>query len=318
LWRHLAGDPERIIEIAVDYMRFGLVTEALALLERDFPTGEGVVAEPGAPSPASYPLIAYYRGYCRDALGGDGSADFAAASRMPTAYVFPNRPETLEVLQHAIEHNPADATAHFLLGSIYLSGGMVDQAMEAWETARDLNPQIPVLHRNMGYTMLHAGASPERAIALFSEGTKVDPQNVGLYFGLDQAMSRAGRSPTERADAMLTYPDLASMPAALVYRLARTLTAAARFEEAENLFRERFFPREEGGTNVREVYLDVRLGLANAHAAEGRCNEAMNVVTRLNQEVPGLSFTRDGLEAFIETDDFQQRIGEVREACQQR
>jgi tetratricopeptide (TPR) repeat protein len=296
LWRHLAGDPERIIEIAVDYLRFGLFAEALTLLERDFPDGSGVVREPGAPSPESYPLIAYYRGYCRDALGGDGSADFTAAARMPTAYVFPNRAETLDVLLHAIAHDPADATAHFLLGSVYLSGGMMDQAMEAWETARELNPRIPVLHRNMGYTLLHAGASPERAIALFSEGTRVDERNVGLYFGLDQAMTRAGRSPGERADAMLAYPDLASMPASLVYQLARTLADAARFEEAENLFRERFFPREEGGTNVREVYLDVRVERAEALGAAGQCEEALNVVDRLNQEVAGLSFTRPWFE----------------------
>jgi tetratricopeptide (TPR) repeat protein len=318
LWRHLAGDPERIIEIAVDYLRFGLFAEALTLLERDFPDGSGVVREPGAPSPESYPLIAYYRGYCRDALGGDGSADFTAAARMPTAYVFPNRAETLDVLLHAIAHDPADATAHFLLGSVYLSGGMMDQAMEAWETARELNPRIPVLHRNMGYTLLHAGASPERAIALFSEGTRVDERNVGLYFGLDQAMTRAGRSPGERADAMLAYPDLASMPASLVYQLARTLADAARFEEAENLFRERFFPREEGGTNVREVYLDVRVERAEALGAAGQCEEALNVVDRLNQEVAGLSFTRDGLQTFIEVPDFQQRVGEVRAACGER
>ncbi len=318
LWRHLAGDPERIIEIVVDYLRFGLSAEALSLLQRDFPTGAGVVGEPGVPRPEHYPLIAYYRGYFRSALGGDGSADVAAAARMPTTYVFPNRAETLQVLRHAIEHNPDDATAHFLLGSAYLSGGMVDRAMQAWETARRLNPRIPVLHRNMGYTLLHAGTSPGRAIAIFDEGRRIDPQNVGLYFGLDEAMTSAGRSADERADALLTYPDLAAMPAALVYKLARTLAEAERFDEAEDLFRERFFPREEGGTNVREVFLDVRLARAEALAAAGRCAEAVDVVERLKREVVGLSFTSDGLEAFLESPDLERRINEVRAACNWR
>ncbi len=318
LWRHLAGDPERIIEIGVDYMRFGLYAEALSVLQRDFPSGTGVVGEPGMAQPRHYPLIAYYRGYCRSALGGDGSADWAAAARMPTTYVFPNRAATLQVLRHAIEHNPDDATAHFLLGSAYLSGGMVDRAMQAWETARSLNPRIPVLHRNMGYTLLHAGASPERAIAVFDEGRRNDPGNVGVYFGLDQAMTGAGRSADERADALSTYPDRGAMPAALVYKLARTLAEAERFDEAEDLFRERFFPREEGGINVREVFLDVRLARAEALAADGQCAEAVDVVERLNREVSGLPFTRDGLETFLESPDLQQRIGEVKAVCNRR
>src|SRR5205807_109068 len=117
-----------------DYMRFGLYEDALDVLSRQYPTGPEVIGEPGAPHPASYPLIAYYRAFCRDALGKDGGADFAAASAMLTDYVFPNRPESFAVLRRAITANPNDATAHFLLGSLYVSGGMSKQALEEWET----------------------------------------------------------------------------------------------------------------------------------------------------------------------------------------
>ncbi len=72
LWAHLAADPERVLELAVDYMRFGLYDEAVALLARAYPEGPEVVSEPGMPKPGSYPLIAYYRGFCRYALGQDG------------------------------------------------------------------------------------------------------------------------------------------------------------------------------------------------------------------------------------------------------
>ena len=69
LWAHLAADPERILELAVDYMRFGLYADAVALLGADYPAGPSVVAEPGMPRPEAYPLIAYYRGYCQKQLG---------------------------------------------------------------------------------------------------------------------------------------------------------------------------------------------------------------------------------------------------------
>src|ERR1700681_4484411 len=76
-------------------LRFGLYADALDVLSRQYPSGTDVIGEPGVLHPASYPLIAYYRGFCRYALGKDGSADFAAASSMPTSYVFPNRAESL-------------------------------------------------------------------------------------------------------------------------------------------------------------------------------------------------------------------------------
>lgn len=315
LWRHLAADPERIIEIATDYMRFGLYHDALDLLAREYPSGRGVVSEPGMPHPGDYPLIAYYRGFVRFALGEDGGVDFDAAAQMPTRYVFPNRSPSIGVLRRALQHDPSDATAHFLLGSLHLSGGMVDSALDRWETARRLNPRIPTLHRNMGYAVLHSGGSPERAAALFAEGTTVDALNVGLYFGLDEAMTGAGRSAGERADAMLAFPDHAAMPAALVYQLARTLTEARRFDEAERLFDGRFFPSEEGGIDVREVYLEVRLGRAQASAAAGRCRDALDMVGHLNDRVRGLAFTENGLEDFIESRRFQDLIGDVKAMC---
>ncbi len=41
---HLAGDPERILEIAADYMRSGLYEDALDVLSRQYPSGSAVVS----------------------------------------------------------------------------------------------------------------------------------------------------------------------------------------------------------------------------------------------------------------------------------
>ena len=299
LWPHLAADPERILEIAVDYMRFGLYSDALALLERDYPSGPGLVSEPGMPHPDQYPLIGYYRAYCREALGQDGTIDRAQASRSPTTYVFPNRHETIAVLAQALDRNPDDATAYFLMGSLELSGGMARQALDRWEQARRRAPDIPVLHRNMGYTVLHSGGAPERAAELFSEGRRVDSLNVDLYFGLDQTLERMGRSAGERADSLLTFPEPMLMPAKLVYHLARVLVEAQRFDEAEALFRMRFFPSEEGGTDVREVYLEVLLARTLALAKEGRCPGVRRRMRQLGEPDSRLTFTLEGIDGLL-------------------
>jgi tetratricopeptide (TPR) repeat protein len=315
LMAHLAADPERILEIATDYMRFGLYEDALDVLSREYPSGTEVIGEPGVLSPASYPLIAYYRGFCRYALGKDGSTDFAAASSMPTNYVFPSRPESLAVLHRAIEVNPNDATAHFLLGSLYLSGGMSKQALQEWETARGMNPAIPTLHRNMGYTMLKSGESPERAIELFREGTKYDAHNVDLYLGLEEAMEKAGGPASERARALQGFPELQSAPAALVFRLVRLLGDAGEFDEAEEQLANRFFPREEGGANVREIYVALKLKRGQSIAAQGQCPSALDIVRHLGEPVASLPFTSKGLDPFISSAASKQAVEEIQATC---
>jgi len=315
LMAHLAADPERILEIATDYLRFGLYEDAIDVLSRQYPSGTDVIGEPGAVHPGSYPLIAYYRGFCRYALGKDGSADFAAASSMPTSYVFPNRPESFAVLHRALEVNPNDAPAHFLLGSLYLSGGMPKQALQEWETARGIKPAIPTLHRNMGYTMLKSGESPERAIEIFREGVQYDSRNVDLYLGREEAMEKAGRPASERARALQEFPELQTAPAVLVFRLVRVLSEAREFDEAEQQLVNRFFPREEGGANVRAIYVALKLRRAQAMAAEGQCPSAREVLRHLGEPVATLPFTSKGLAPFISSPASKQAVEEIQAAC---
>ena len=315
VWPHLAGDPERIIEIVVDDIAFGLYEDAIDLLSREYPKGPGVVSEPGMPRPEAYPLLAYYRGYCRHLMGQPARPDFDAASKMPTAYVFPNRPETMPVLEEAVCQNPADATAHFLLGSLRLSAGLADAAMTSWEEARRLNPAIPVLHRNMGYTILHTGGPPDRAVAIFREGLTHDPRNVGVYAGLDRALTLAKRPAAERAQALLSFPDQAKLPASLVYRLATALAETGRFDEAEKQFAGRFFPREEGGVNVRGVWVAVRLLRAVALAEQKQCARARSIVDGVGREAPGLAFTKDGLDPFVRSAQSRELVARVAASC---
>ncbi len=310
LWRHLAGDPERILEIAVDYMGIGLYEDAVKLLNRSYPS-EGVIGEPGFVLPQNYPLIAYYRGYCREKAGTSGKNDCLQASGQPTKYVFPNRPETFTVLQKALEINPDDATARFLLGSWYLSGGMADEALREWGAAKKLNPRIPVLHRNIGMTLIQAKSTPAEALKIFEEGMNADASNVDLYLGADQCLSLLGRGGVERIDILRKYPNQAEMPTVLVHKLALALAEDGRSEEAERLYEGRFFPREEFGTNVRQTYLEVRLQRALRLARENRKDEAAAVTATIGKDMPGLEFTRDGLTPFIENARFQYYLGEI-------
>jgi len=315
LWAHLAAEPPRILDVAVDYMALGAFDDALFVLTHEWPT-DGVVGEPGALRPESHPELGYYRAYCRQHAGRglDAGPDYAAASHMPTNWVFPNRAESLSVLQAALSANPDDATAHSLLGSLYLSGGITDRAIAEWNASLKLDPRRPVLHRDLGLTLLHEG-DLAGARTVLTQGLDADPTNPQVYLALDQTLEMLHRPAEERAAALRRHPDPAAMPQALVFQLALVLADLGRFDEAEALFRGRFFPREEFGTNVRAVWLELRLARAVAAARAGRVKEALGFAASLRRPVSGLGFTRDGLSAFLDDPRFQFHLGELYARC---
>jgi tetratricopeptide (TPR) repeat protein len=314
LWQHLAADPERILNIAVLYMHFHLYSDALEILSRTYPTGPGVVSEPGMPRPEKYPLIAYYRGYCREKLHQDGSADFRAASQMPMLYVFPNRPESFTVLERAIVENPKDANAHALLGSLYMSGGMEDAAMTEWNAARELNPAIPALLRNMGYTAIYVKHSPELAIQYFQQGMKYDSQNAENYLGLEQALREAGHPMEERIAALRRFPG-SNPPATLIFELARDLADAGHYDEAQKELATRFVSLEEGGASQLDVYLEIKLKQAHALAESHQCDQARNLIQRLDEPVHDLALTKDALTQALKSPRIQKEIAAVQASC---
>ena len=311
LWEHLGADPERVLNVAVEYMGLGMWSDALDLLGRRYPAVTGLRTEPGAVAPQDHPEVVYFRGYCRERSGGSGAADYAAASKLSTRYVFPSRPEALLVLRRALASDPGDATAHFLLGSLLLASGRADDAIREWQEARRLDPRIAVLHRNLGRTLLQVGGDAEGALAVFMEGVDADAANVDLYLGGDQAMSLLGRPASEHVALFRRFPEQTSMPPELLQGLALALAEMGKADEGEALLAGRFFPREEWGTNVRQVFLEIRLQEALGLARSGRAAEALVLVQGLEREVPGFVFTKDGLDAFVRTPRVQYEAGEI-------
>src|SRR6266704_2179404 len=101
--------------------------------------------------------------------------------------------------------------------------------------------------------------------------------------------------------AIEKYPDAGNMPSGLIFELILNLAEAGNYERATALFKNRFFPREEGGTNVRPVWIEVQLQRSLTLANQGRCAEALDVAEHFGSEVAGLAFTRDGLEPILKS-----------------
>jgi tetratricopeptide (TPR) repeat protein len=244
--RHLAANTSRILDLVLQYNRLGLYADSLELLNRSYPAVAPEDSESGAPLPSEDPLLAYYRGFCREKLGQSGAADYAAASRMSLLYIFPSEPDEITVLDRALAVNASDASAHFLLGTLYFSKGILDPALEEWKLAESLNPKIPSLQASMGRVLLDVRKQPAEAAAEFQRGLQAEPLNAALYLGLNRAMQQTGNSPAERAEMMERFPDPANMPGPLVRALVGALRDSGRNAEANKVLAHRYLPRKEG------------------------------------------------------------------------
>lgn len=313
--QHLGNDDNRLLRIAAEYIRLGLYQPALDVLTQDYPEPLPDQSEPGAPAAARDPRIFYFRAYCREKLGRGSAADYAIASGLPTAYVFPSNAAELMVLQRAAEANPQDANAHYLLGTLYFSRGLTDQALTEWQRARQGKAIIPVLDASVGRALLYAKDDPEQALQSFREGIGTDPQNPAVYLGADQSLSILQRPAAERVQALQSYPDQASPPNELIFELALSLAESGEFDRAESMFHNRFFPREEGGTNVRQVWVEVRLQHVLALARGGQCDAAVPIADQLGHAVGGISFTNDGLQPFVSSARTNYLLGKMYRQC---
>src|SRR5438270_1391876 len=314
---HLASDSDRVLNLAAEYLRLGRYEKALQVLSRQYPPIVADQSEPGAVAPSSHPMVAYFRGFCREKLGQSASDDYRIAAKLSTAYVFPSTAEELAVLRAALQQNPSDSTAHYLLGTLYFSRGLTDPALEQWSEARKVGPEPPVLSASMGLALLHEKNDPERALSAFQDGLRTDPTNIAVYMGLDQTLSLLHRPARERVEALEKYPKLDTAPPALIFELILNLAEAGDFERATQLFHNRFFPREEGGTNVRQVWIEVQLMKALAFAKAGHCAEALTTAQHLGSEVSGLDFTRDGLDPILQSARINYLLGTVYAGCGQ-
>src|SRR4029077_11660968 len=81
--RDLGACCEPVLDLADQYLALCDLEAALDLLTRVYPPVAAPASEPGAVAPADNPLLAYYRGFVRQKMGGSGNDDFRAAARLP-------------------------------------------------------------------------------------------------------------------------------------------------------------------------------------------------------------------------------------------
>ena len=217
-----------------------------------------------------------------------------------------------------MKENERDANGHALLGDWYFSRAESDAALDEWNRARTNNPSLPIVDASVGLALLRTKGNFGGALQAFEQGISNDPRNITNYEGAVAATTLLGKAPAERVKILERYPDLDAMPTDLVYELAFSRAEAGDYGGATKMFANRFFGREEGGTNVREVWIEVELAQALGLSRSGHCDGAMQIVRSLGKPVGGLAFTENGLKSILQSARSNYLLGELLSSCGQK
>jgi len=295
LWPHLAADPERVLDIVDQYLALAFYHDALAILGRTYPQPAANQMDNGALLPQANPLLAYYRGYCRKRLGGNPVEDFAKAARLPLDYVFPNRSSSFPVLETALGVNHSDASAHWLMGLLYMDSHLPDEAIQEWRTAHSLHKYNPMLDTVLADTLVRVKKDNAGALAILKGSGKTLP-----------SAARAAPAPP---------PPMAGQPPDLIAAMALRLAAGGNLEQALEMFTTQNFPQEKQSANVRQAYIELRLQRLRILATLQRCDLAQDGIQTFGGEDKRLVFTMYGFERAIKSARFQYYIGSVEDRC---
>lgn len=289
----MRGDPQNVLELALDYLRAGLWSEAIDVLR--------AAVDACADAADAYPMLGYYLAFACHKAGLDEQAGqwLDRASRMGPDLCFPNRIESIGVLRYAMEANPADARAAYYLGNLLYAKGRAQAAIEAWQRSRDADPDLPTVHRNLALAYYNSRSDAEGAVSSLTRALELDASDGRVLYELDQLHRKVGKSPGERLGLLEEHRRVVDTRDDLTLEYVTLLNALGRWGEAlEILTTRRFHPWEGGEGRVSRQYMQSLLGLARADLGRGdpksaaaRLEQALNWPENLGEgKLPAANF----------------------------
>ncbi|MHC4735796.1 MAG: tetratricopeptide repeat protein, partial [Planctomycetota bacterium] len=246
-----------MLETSLAFAELGLVNEVAKLLS-------SACAE-GVEENERNPLPLYYLAYFASLQGNVTIARsyLSQAERTYKDYVFPSRPEALEVFTYTIETNPDDAYAHLHLGNLYGNLGRVEEAAKHWRRAGELKPSLSIAFRNLG---LYAWAVEEdltKAEEFYRKAITARPKDQTLYRDLADILL-AGNKRVEAIKVLESTPFEKLRRADVIIMLTQAYVDEQRYTNAIDLLDSTpYFVNWEGQTITWDLF-------HKAHLERGR------------------------------------------------
>lgn len=273
---HSAQNDQVFIEIALDYFHAGLFEDALTLL---------------AAAPQHSTMVQYFTGLVHFQKGDVDAAKqaFQTAASLSPDYVFPHRLESVLALQAAMQLNPTDARGPYYLGNFWYAHRCYDEAIAAWEAARELDPSFPTAHRNLGLAYCNKHGDLARAKESYGRAFALNVQDARVFFELDQLDKKRNASPQERLARLQKNLDLVERRDDLSIEYITLLNMLGRYGEAYDVLMARnFHPWEGGEGKTTGQYITGLVQQARQQIENGHSERAIELLERAMQYPPNL------------------------------
>lgn len=249
------GMPNNYDELALDYAGAGLYGEALKVLQA------------AIDNKAITPMTYYYLGWVLRRKDPDdweiAESAYDQASKYPSDYCFPNRPEAVLALKDAMHMNKKDAKAPYYLGCLYYDKRQYDVAMEVWRESAEIDPKFPTVWRNLALGLFNKEHKGEEAVKYMEKAFLLDTTDARILMELDQLYKRLGYDHAMRLAHLQQYPELIAKRDDLLLEEITLLNQTGQYEEAmKKLDAHQFHPWEGGEGKVSGQYQLSRLELA--------------------------------------------------------
>lgn len=216
---------------ALDLVSWGCLDEALALLET---------------CPIDSPMKYYYEAWIHHLAGDEEERGVALdmAADADETWCFPNTVEDYIVLTSALEANPDDITASYLLGNLQYDKKNYQEAYEAWMKGRGKNPTVL---RNLAIVLYNKMDRREEALSSLKAAYEADPSDARVLLELVQLEEKLKVSMAERMRLLEEHRGVMEKRDDLFTIYISFLNRSGRHEEALQLLSSRIFHPWEGG-----------------------------------------------------------------------
>ncbi len=245
-----------MLETCLVFAELGLLDEAIELL-----TTRYVANTKGEQNP----LPLYYLAYFVSLQGKDkGAQAYRSLARWAYKdYVFPSRPEAIEVFKYAISQRPQDTHAHLHLGNLYGNFGRVEEAARHWQKASELDPSFSIAYRNLGLYTWAVKEDLTKAEEYYRKAIAARPKDQTLYRDLADILL-AGNKRNEAIKVLESTPFEKLRRADVIIMLAQAYTDEKMYTHAIDLLESTpYFVNWEGQTITWDLF-------NKAHLERGR------------------------------------------------
>ena len=257
----MGGEIEDYLELAILYLHNGFKDEAVKILNE-------------ADALKAYPTVKMWLGY----LNGD-KAMYEAALAMPVDYCNPFRLETIPVLEKAKELFPESDKPYYYLGCL-LYNKQQDAAAAQWKRCVELNPQMDLAWRNLGWYNWLYTKNYDEAAKCYAKAVAIAPDKALYLEEQEHVLEAKGEAVEKRYEILKSHHKTAVKR---YYPLAQevvTGTFVGEYDYVLDLLENCYFPTREGVASFHEVYVDALLCAGYQKAEAGDCKGAIELYNK--------------------------------------